>query len=241
MSATLQKVQLHYDEVADIYDDRYNKNRGRFYYEHISRQVMECIPKKGLILDLGCGTGLFLNAYEKREGSGIGLDLSQGMVRRATTRCPSSDFVVGNAELLPFREESFDAVCSILAFSYVKKPLDLLSESKRVLRHGGSIAVCTLGKNLLTKGLPAIYTMAEVMKMRRIGMGSFGERYYDEQEIRALFEDAGFNDVQVKRCSFAHLNLVEPLFGIARKIEPFVEEKVPHLAYNIIASGIKSG
>lgn len=241
MSATLQKVQQHYDEVADIYDNRYNRNRGLSYYAHISRQVMECLPKKGRILDLGCGTGLFLKAYENQGGSGIGLDLSQGMVRRAKTRCPSSDFAVGNAELLPFRGESFDGVCSLLAFSYVRKPMDLLCESLRVLRPGGSIAICTLGKNLLTSGLPAIYTMAEVMKVRRIGMGSFGERYYGEREMLDLFEDAGFADVQVRRCSFAHLNLADPLFEIAKKIEPFVEEKVPRLAYNILASGIKRG
>lgn len=241
MSATLQKVQQHYDEVADIYDNRYNQSRGRFYHAHISRQVMECIPGKGKILDLGCGTGLFLKAYERKGGNGIGLDLSQGMVRRAKKRCSSSDFAIGNAELLPFRDESFDAVCSLLAFSYVRKPADLLSESFRVLRPGGSLAICTLGKNLLTSGLPAIYTMAEVMKVRRIGMGSFGERYYGERDMLALLEDAGFTNIQIRRCSFAHLNLVDPLFGIARKIEPFVEEKIPLLAYNVLASGIKPG
>ncbi|NYT07652.1 MAG: ubiquinone biosynthesis protein UbiE, partial [Methanomicrobiales archaeon] len=35
------------------------------------------------------------------------------------------------------------------------------------------------------------------------------------------------------------LNLADPFFGIARKIEPFVEERVPRLAYNLLARGVK--
>ncbi len=240
MSESLDKVRQHYDDVADIYDKRYNRNRGRFYYSHIAGQVLECIPPSGRILDLGCGTGLFLNAYERRGGSGIGLDLSRGMVLRARARCRESEVAMGNAEILPFRDGCFDAVTSLLVFSYVRRPEHMLVEACRVLRPGGVIAICTLGRNLFTSGLPAIYSMAEVMKVRRIGMGSFGERYYDDHEMQSLLKDAGFDDVQVRRCSFAHLNLADPFFGIARKIEPFVEEKVPRLAYNLLARGIKT-
>jgi hypothetical protein len=77
------------------------------------------------------------------------------------------------------------------------------------------------------------------MKIRRIGMGAFGERYYDRGEMFDLFEEAGFAGIKIKRCSFAHLNLVHPFFGFAQKIEPIVEERIPHLAYNILASGKK--
>ncbi|NYT20896.1 MAG: methyltransferase domain-containing protein [Methanomicrobiales archaeon] len=239
MTESLEKVRQHYDDVADIYDNRYNRNRGRFYYAHIAGQVMDCIPPSSRILDLGCGTGLFLNAYERRGGSGVGLDLSRGMVLRAQSRCRKSEVTMGNAEVLPFRDGSFDAVTSLLAFSYVRRPDQMLSEACRVLRPGGVIAICTLGRNLFTSGLPAIYSMAEAMKVRRIGMGSFGERYYDDSEMQDLLESAGFDEVQVRRCSFAHLNLADPFFGIARKIEPFVEERVPRLAYNLLARGVK--
>jgi len=239
MSESLEKVRQHYDDIADIYDNRYNRNRGRFYYAHIAGQVMDCIPMPGRILDLGCGTGLFLIACERRGGFGIGLDLSRGMVLRARSRCRESDVAWGNAEVLPFRDGCFDAVTSLLAFSYVRRPEQMLSEACRVLRPGGVIAICTLGRNLFTSGLPAIYSMAEAMKVRGIGMGSFGEHYYTDGEIRGLFEDAGFAAIQVRRCSFAHLNLADPFFDLARKIEPFVEEKVPRLAYNILARGVK--
>lgn len=239
MTGAIGKVKQHYDEVAEIYDNRYDQSRGREYYRHICRHVLACIPGGGRILDLGCGTGLFLTAYEQGGGSGVGLDISRGMLERARSRCSVCEVTVGNAEILPFTDESFDAVSSLLAFSYVRHPENLLEEAYRVLRPGGSLAICTLGKHLLTTGLPAVYTLAEVMKLRKIGMGAFGERYYDRTEMYDLLGKAGFTGIRIKRCSFAHLNLVHPLFGLAQKIEPIVEERIPHLAYNILASGKK--
>ena len=161
------------------------------------------------------------------------------MLEKARSRCTTCEVTVGNAEILPFRDDSFDGVSSLLAFSYVRHPDSLLDEAWRVLRPGGSLAICTLGKHFLTTGLPAVYTLAEVMKLRKIGMGAFGERYYDRNEMQRLLDDAGFEGIATKRCSFAHLNLGYPLFGLARKIEPIVEERIPHLAYNILASGKK--
>ncbi len=241
MSGVQDKVQQHYDEMAEIYDSRYDHRRGRAYYSHISRHVMSCIPRRGRLLDVGCGTGLFMHRYTSLGGSAVGLDISRGMISRARARNRSSDFSTGNAEMLPFREESFDAVASLLAFSYLKNPGQMLEEAWRVLAPGGTLAICTLGRNLLTSGLPAVYSLGEVMRIRHVGMGAFGERYYAPAEMTTLLETAGFCDVFARKCSFAHINLVDPLYAIARRIEPFVEEKIPSLAYNLIASGKKPG
>ncbi len=68
-------------------------------------------------------------------------------------------------------------------------------------------------------------------------MGDFGERYYNEREMFDLFSSAGFVDIKVSWCSFAHIDMIDPLFRFARKVEPFVEQRIPQLAYNICVSG----
>ncbi|MDD1719708.1 MAG: methyltransferase domain-containing protein [Methanoregulaceae archaeon] len=233
------KIQHHFDSIAHLYDDRYDGTRGRRYHAHLSEYMMRNLVQGGRLLDLGCGTGLFVTRYIGNGGEAVGLDISRGMIRKAIERCPESDFTMASAEAIPFSDGSFDALSSLLVFSYVRSPEKMLSEAYRVLRPGGSLAICTLGKNLMTSGLPAIYHLGEVMRVRQVCVGAFGERYYHETEMEDLLRHAGFTGVRVLRCSFAHYGLIDPVFDIAKKVEPFVEKHLPSLAYNIFAVGRK--
>jgi ubiquinone/menaquinone biosynthesis C-methylase UbiE len=200
---------------------------------------MNALPQSGKLLDIGCGTGLFVERYIVDGRSAVGLDISRRMIERARRRCGECDYTVGTGEKIPFYDNSFDAISSLLVFSYVRDPEAMLSEAYRVLKPGGAIAICTLGKKLLTRGIPAIYHISEKMNVNHVVMKNFGERYYDRKEMRELFTHAGFSDIQVKWCSFAHIDMIDPLFLLAQKIEPFVEKRIPQLAYNICVSGKK--
>jgi len=240
LSATKHnKIQHHYDSIADVYDHHYDHHRGRSYHIHISNQLMRPLPPGGRLLDIGCGTGLFVEKFIKNGGTAVGLDISGNMISRAHARCPTSEFIVGTGEKIPFCDNSFEAVASLLVFSYVKDPHAMLRESYRVLKPGGVISICTLGKKLLTRGIPAIYQLSEKMKIKHILMKDFGEHYYDKNEMISLFIQAGFSEVNVSWCSFAHIDMIDPLFNLACKVEPFVEKRVPQLAYNICVSGRK--
>ncbi|WP_235855577.1 class I SAM-dependent methyltransferase [Methanofollis fontis] len=232
-------MREHYDGVAEIYDRRYGGEVGDRYHGHIRDHVMRCLPKGGDLLDLGCGTGLFMAHYMAEGGRAVGLDLSPEMVRAARLANGMEHVVAGTADRLPFQEASFDAVSSILAFSYVPNPDVMLREIHRVLRPGGRVAICTLGHNLFTAALPLVYRLGERVHWRRIGVGDFGEHYYTGKEMEELFASAGFVDVRVNRCSFAHVNLSKPFFDLARRAEPFVERRCPYLAFNVCASGTK--
>lgn len=234
-----EKVRQHYDTVADTYDIHYDHRRGRKYHTHLSNHLMKALPEHGNLLDIGCGTGLFVEKYIQNGGSGTGLDISGKMVAKARRRCPECEFIVGTGEKLPFGDCSFNAVSSVLVFSYVKDPVAMLSEVYRVLEPGGSVALCTLGKKLITLGIPSLYKIGEKIRIKHVVMKDFGEHYYDEKEMYSLFDSTGFFDVDVKWCSFAHIDMIDPIFKIAAKVEPFVEKSMPQLAYNIFVSAKK--
>ena len=230
---------MHYDMVADTYDYHYDHRRGRKYHTHLSNHLMKALPEGGNLLDIGCGTGLFVEKYIQHGGQGTGLDLSEKMVAKARHRCPDCEFIVGTGEKLPFGDCSFDAVSSVLVFSYVRDPVAMLSEVYRVLEPGGSVALCTLGRKLITSGIPSLYKIGEKIRIKHVVMKDFGEHYYDEKEMNTLFDNAGFCNVDIKWCSFAHIDMIDPIFSLASKVEPFVEKSVPQLAYNIFVSAKK--
>ena len=104
MSGVQDKVQQHYDEMAEVYDSRYDHRRGRAYYSHISRHVMSHLPRRGRLLDVGCGTGLFVYRYTSQGGSAVGLDISRGMITRARARNGSAVATVGSPEAAAIRD-----------------------------------------------------------------------------------------------------------------------------------------
>jgi len=234
-----EKIQQHYDAFSDKYDHHYDHAKGRCYHIHVSRHLMEMLPNRGFLLDIGCGTGLFLDRYVAEGGAAVGIDISRGMIRQARRRCMQTDFTVGTGENLPFADDSFDAVSCLLAFSYMKDPQGMLNEACRVLKPGGSIAICTLGKKLLTCGIPALYQIGDMMRVNHLLIRNFGEHYFNEEEMLGLFGSAGFVDLETNWCSFAHRDLIAPLFKFAQKVEPFVERRLPQLAYNICVKGRK--
>ncbi len=224
--------------MADIYDSHYDERQGRIYYGHICTSVSKNLPKGEKLLDIGCGTGLFMQRYLKTGGEVLGLDISRGMLKKARCR-NDSEVAVGTAEVLPFKDNTFDCISSILAFSYLQNPDFMLDEAFRVLKPGGAISICTLGRNVFTAIVPAAYKIGEKLKINRVGVGSFGEHYYREEELEGLFFDSGFEGVSVERRCFAHVDLKPPLYSLTKKIEPLVEDKFPYLAFNICASGKK--
>lgn len=236
---SMSKVQAHYDDVADVYDQRYDVRQGRLYHHHLSQIALERLPDGGLLLDLGCGTGLFIDHYQKNGGSAVGLDISPGMVGMGRKRCPDSEFMVGTAEILPFADETFDSVASLLAFSYLTHPEATIRECHRILKPGGRIAVCTLSWNMLTRLVPVVYRIGERIGYQKVGFLDHRYSYYSEAELEALFSCAGFIDVESTRCSFAHYILPSWFFSLAQRCEPFVERHFPALAFNVCVSGRK--
>lgn len=234
----MNKVSVHYDKVADDYDNHYDASNGRDYYSHICEGVISALPENGRLLDLGCGTGLFMQRYLKTGGEAIGVDISMGMIKRAKKR-NVSDVALGNAEVLPFRDRTFDGVSSLLAFSYFQNPGSMLEESFRVLKPGGSLSICTLGRNVFTSMVPAAYRIGEKLNVKRVGMAYFREHYYREEEIRYLLEKTGFIDTKVSRRSFAHVDLRPSMYNISKRLEPLVENRMPYLAFNLCVSGRK--
>jgi SAM-dependent methyltransferase len=97
--------------------------------------ISSCLAKDARFLDVGCGRGA-LGSLMCDIGLFVGFDLNPDALAKAREHAPDSKFVRGNAEYLPFRNGSFDAVCSMSVLQYMNWKI-AIQECARVLRPGG--------------------------------------------------------------------------------------------------------
>ncbi|HXA55428.1 MAG TPA: class I SAM-dependent methyltransferase, partial [Solirubrobacteraceae bacterium] len=76
-------------------------------------------------------------------GLAVGADASAAMLAYAarTATAPNTAYVRCDAATLPFRPESFDAICCFGALHLFAQPLQALDEIVRVLAPGGRVAL----------------------------------------------------------------------------------------------------
>lgn len=91
--------------------------------------IDEVIPRKGLLLEIGAGAEQF-NLYDCKR---ITLDVATGLR-------PSAQ---GNAEKLPFKDNTFDFVIATEVIEHVRYPRRMLDEFARVLKKGGRVLLST--------------------------------------------------------------------------------------------------
>jgi len=99
------------------------------------------LDENSLLLDAGCGSGLF-SFMAIREGADvIGVDASYGLLEIARQRNPENSFLEEDLETLPFAKESFDVVTGFNSFQFAGDFKQGLTEAKRVLKKGGKLLI----------------------------------------------------------------------------------------------------
>lgn len=125
-------------------------------YDRISHSISDSIehcvarlaPKSGeRVLDVATGTGWTARRMAARGARVIGIDLGADLIAAAATCATEArldiDFRVGDAEDLPFEDQSFDAVISTCGVMFVSKPEVAAAELARVCKKGGRIGLTT--------------------------------------------------------------------------------------------------
>jgi ubiquinone/menaquinone biosynthesis C-methylase UbiE len=174
---------VDYDRIAANYDRRYRESR----YDDVEKELrawLQSVPRRR-VLEVGCGTGHWLQAFRAAGQLVLGLDLSPAMLERARSAAPDSPLVNGNALRLPFADASFDALFCINALHHFTDKPRLIAEAARVLVPGGEF--CTVG--LDPHCGPPRWMIYEYFAGTR---ETDAKRFPPHEKIQAWLEEAGF-------------------------------------------------
>ena len=139
------------------------------------------------LLDVSCGTGRVVDLAVERGISAYGIDLSLEAVRRGWSRS-SGRFVQGDAQRLPFPDESFDYVLSLGSIEHYEQPERGIAEMARVVRSEGLVGIL----------VPNAYSLLHTLYVWRHGTafddGQPIQRYATRREWVRLIEA---NDLRI--------------------------------------------
>jgi len=160
------------------------------------------------VLDVGCGNGYVLSKYAQEGAKVHGVDLTRTAVNLCSQRFAllglHGHFSIGNAEELPFREETFDCVCSMGVLHHTPAPAKAVEEIFRVLRRGGRVILMFYHRNSALYRLTLPYLSVVTGKtVRQLlhevdGKGNPIGDVYSKAELRQLLH--GFQDLQLFAC-----------------------------------------
>ncbi len=141
------------------------------------------------LLDVACGSGVFLARQAGLVHRVAGVDLSEVQIALARGRlgdriaAGTAEIVQGDAGSLPWPDDSFTVVTCMGSFEAFPDPAKVLAEMFRVLRPGGRLVV-NIGEEV-TRGTQTHRMWGQIW-------------VWAEDDVRHMAQDAGFTGVTIQ-------------------------------------------
>ena len=164
-----------FDRYYNKYDAWYEKNKFAYLSELAVLKKLVPINKKGL--EIGVGTGRFAAPL----GISIGVDPSHRMLDIARERGVNVRW--GSGEDLQFLDNTFDYILIMITICFVKDPLRVLQEARRVLKNEGQLLIGIIDKNSF---LGKFYRQKKSIFYHKA-------HFFSVEELTQLLKKAGFN------------------------------------------------
>lgn len=207
-SAGLAHDLMFSSVLPKVYEDWWRPAWGRLFKgvlgggmadeKRIARLLMGLSPGDG-VLDVACGTGGFTRDFARvvgPDGLVVGLDASETMLRRAVAQSGSEfeqvGYVRGDVTRMPFRPQSFDAVCCFAALNLFADPMAALDSMTGVLTPGGRIAIFTSAR---TRTAP-LRTLESAVRARS------GIHLFERRELVEALEERGYAEIRQRITGF---------------------------------------
>lgn len=145
MSTYSKNEAIQYDRIID--QPVYN-----YYVKKKLNLMNRWFGSNSVLLDAGCGTGVYTTSLAKRCKTIVGIDISPEMITRGLHKArgfylDNTHFVVGDVAHLPFQDGIFDLVFSVNTFHHFsdkKSMLNGLAEKVRCCRQSGHMLILEL-------------------------------------------------------------------------------------------------
>lgn len=194
------------DDLTDYHSNVFKYGRKKIELALLS--FLGNLSNGNHILDIGSGTGYYLNLMCKRGFNCIGVDLSENMLQQSKHMYPELVVQLADARKLPFLDDSFDAVVSIETLRYFSERKPLLKEIFRVVKPGGLIFI-TAAPFLSTNIYGIFNTLCRILNLKSVV--SCFQSFETVVSLRKRLQEVGFKDISIRGYFFGPYFLFDKL------------------------------
>ena len=184
---------------AYCYDDEPSNPLVQLYESWLDEIEKHHAP--GRILDVGCGTGLFLAAAQRRGWQPFGIDDSEEATQYARDHF-GLDVWVGDFKDFHAEDRRFDVITGWDILEHARKPIEVLEAMRSCLAPSGSVALSTPNqRNILDLVAGSRYRLTGGRATGDLEKFYIEQHflYYTPQTLTAALERAGFEVVKMAR------------------------------------------
>ncbi|MGO9614590.1 MAG: class I SAM-dependent methyltransferase [Dissulfurispiraceae bacterium] len=184
--------------LLDLYDGYHQRDsKDEHIWERLmapnfveaSAQLNRMFPKKGRLLDIGCGYGHFIEMMRTQGWLASGIEPSEKTSAYALSK--GADIIRTVIEDASFPENSFDAITAFYVLEHLLDPLAVLIKIRAMLKPGGALVIRVPHSTPVVKLLQSIGIKNNLYDL------PFHLYDFSPVTIRRLLEKAGFADIKV--------------------------------------------
>jgi ubiquinone/menaquinone biosynthesis C-methylase UbiE len=179
------------------YDAWYETPLGRLCDRLEKEAVFSLFQPKGLVLDIGCGTGNYTLELARHGRKVVGIDSSLKMIvfakRKAEGENLPVNFVVGSGEAIPFKGNAFHGAIAVTALCFIANPETMIAETERILKTDGTILVGELNKFSYWAFLRRLKGWLKKSAYRKA-------RFYSIKTLQGMLQNMGFKNLYWSSC-----------------------------------------
>jgi len=156
--------------------------------------IVEKYIKRGKLLDVGCGTGLFMRVARQRGWKVQGIDISDFIVRQA--RSYDLDVMLGGIENVKLPKKYFDVIVMWASIEHLFDPFKSLDKIRNALKRGGILVIVTDNYDSIVQKISEMFYRLGVKYFLEHTMIVHNNYFFTRETLMTLLNKTGFQTLE---------------------------------------------